>query len=583
MDTLPRREISRRAVRPVRRHGFDVACLEQRSLLSTLYAVGSGVGAGTSSLYKIAEYSTTPTAVEIGNTGVLLTDLAIDPRNDAAYAISFRNLYAINLTTGKATEIGPLGFPGMNALTFSPTGTLYAMSTYSPELYTVNLTTGAATIAFDTGYVPQGALGFDKSGVLYLTAEGNHLVQINVRAQTAKDVGRTGVPRLFGLTIDSDGTIYSGQGSNEGPTAVIYRLSPTTGHATRIGTIANASKLGLDGLSFAAPAPSLSIGNLTIQARLGSTVDAVFTVSLSRASIKKVTVDYATADGTATAPSDYLATSGVLTFAPGQTSEQVKVVVKDDPTAPANSTKTFGLELSAAAGAPIAKGVGMGTIVEEPAQTLYAVGSAADAKSSSLYDIDGYYAAPKAERIGQTGALLTALAINPQNGAAYAISTANLYSINLQTGNATEIGSLGVSGMIALAFSPAGTLYAMASNSEDLYTINSKTGHATMDFATGYTPTGGITFGTSGALYLTTATDLVRVKLANKKATIVGSTGVSDLAGLAFSENGAIYATQTSNGGKYDVVYKINSSTGHATKIRTIDGAPNIDFLGLAF
>ena len=43
-----------------------------------------------------------------------------------------------------------------------------------------------------------------------------------------------------------------------------------------------------------------------------------------------MTVDYATADGTAQAPGDYQPTSGTLTFTAGQTTKQVTVLVNGD-------------------------------------------------------------------------------------------------------------------------------------------------------------------------------------------------------------------------------------------------------------
>src|SRR5256885_12670808 len=46
-----------------------------------------------------------------------------------------------------------------------------------------------------------------------------------------------------------------------------------------------------------------------------------FPVALSNASYQTITVHYASANGTATAPSDYTAVSGTLTFAPGQTAK----------------------------------------------------------------------------------------------------------------------------------------------------------------------------------------------------------------------------------------------------------------------
>ena len=57
----------------------------------------------------------------------------------------------------------------------------------------------------------------------------------------------------------------------------------------------------------------------------GATLD--FAVSLSRAASRPVSVTWATADGTATAGSDYRAGQGKLRFAPGETEKTVSVPV----------------------------------------------------------------------------------------------------------------------------------------------------------------------------------------------------------------------------------------------------------------
>ncbi|BAZ40116.1 hypothetical protein NIES4101_60770 [Calothrix sp. NIES-4101] len=61
------------------------------------------------------------------------------------------------------------------------------------------------------------------------------------------------------------------------------------------------------------------------------TTEYNFTVSLSSASKETVTVNYSTADNTATvADKDYIETSGILSFAPGETSKTIKVLVNGD-------------------------------------------------------------------------------------------------------------------------------------------------------------------------------------------------------------------------------------------------------------
>ena len=69
-------------------------------------------------------------------------------------------------------------------------------------------------------------------------------------------------------------------------------------------------------------APTISVNDATENAG-----EVIFTVSLSAASGRSITVDYATADGTSTAGVDYTAKTGTLTFAAGETTKTVTVTV----------------------------------------------------------------------------------------------------------------------------------------------------------------------------------------------------------------------------------------------------------------
>ena len=73
--------------------------------------------------------------------------------------------------------------------------------------------------------------------------------------------------------------------------------------------------------------PSLAINDVTVTEGDSGSVNAVFTVNLSAPSGLPVSVKYATANGTATAGSDYTAKSGTLTFAAGVTTQTMSVAV----------------------------------------------------------------------------------------------------------------------------------------------------------------------------------------------------------------------------------------------------------------
>ena len=120
-----------------------------------------------------------------------------------------------------------------------------------------------------------------------------------------------------------------------------------------------------DGRSLAAalmltvPGP-LALAVADAEAREGVDPAVVFTVSLTRASTRSVTVDYATTDGTASAGEDYTATSGTLTFEAGTVEQTVSVPVLDD--ASDEGEETFTLTLSNPTGAVLADAEATGTI-----------------------------------------------------------------------------------------------------------------------------------------------------------------------------------------------------------------------------
>ncbi len=106
--------------------------------------------------------------------------------------------------------------------------------------------------------------------------------------------------------------------------------------------------------------PRLAIADVTLIEGDSGTTAATFQVSLNAIFGKTVTVNYATANGTAMSGSDYQATSGLLTFAPGQLVQNVNVNVFGDSTI--EPDETFFVDLSNPVNATIADGRGVATI-----------------------------------------------------------------------------------------------------------------------------------------------------------------------------------------------------------------------------
>jgi hypothetical protein len=106
----------------------------------------------------------------------------------------------------------------------------------------------------------------------------------------------------------------------------------------------------------------ISISDASVMEGNSGTHPATFTVTLSAPSSQPVTVAYATSNGTA-ADSDYVGTTGTLTFAPGETSKTITVPVIGDRFVEPN--ETFYVNLSSPTNAVIAGGEGTCTILDD--------------------------------------------------------------------------------------------------------------------------------------------------------------------------------------------------------------------------
>ena len=139
-----------------------------------------------------------------------------------------------------------------------------------------------------------------------------------------------------------------------------YMVSSITVPWTELDEVSNCDGVLTLGPCPAGRAASQGLSVADVRAVEGRDGAADFRVTIGQARAGRVTVDYATADGTARAGSDYRAARGTLTFAPGGTAKTVSVELLDDAIDEGN--ERFVLRLSNPTGARIADGEAVGTI-----------------------------------------------------------------------------------------------------------------------------------------------------------------------------------------------------------------------------
>ncbi|MCE2672784.1 MAG: VWD domain-containing protein [Microcystis sp. 53598_E5] len=250
--------------------------------------------------YRIGSGASKVTIIPV-NKGTHKINLAA---GQTATGINFGNrpstLVTLNVTPSSVTEDGITNL----VYTFTRLG-----STTNP--LTVNFGV-AGTATFATDYTQTGAATFTSSTGTITFAAG--------AATTTLIVDPTA-----DTTVEADETVALSLAS--GADYVI------AGTPTVTGTIID------DDL----PKINLSPSNQTVVEGLTTPQNASYTVTLSQASNQTVSVNYATANGTATAGSDYTATIGTLTFAPGVTTQVINIPILNNSLNEANEIFTLAL------------------------------------------------------------------------------------------------------------------------------------------------------------------------------------------------------------------------------------------------
>jgi subtilisin-like proprotein convertase family protein len=349
------------------------------------------------------------------NTGSATRSLVVTPVNDAPTLNAIANPAVINPNVGAQT----VNLSGITAGGESQTLTVTATSnnpglipdptvTYTSPNTTASLSytpvanqTGSAVITVtvtDNGGTANGGVDsvsrsftvvVDVLPVISINdqsiAEGNSGITtatftVSLNAATSRAVSlnyATAIGAIHSATVGTDyvansGTLsfapgettktlrvsIFGEALNEWDETFVVNLSSATnatiGDAQGTGTIINDD-----------PLPMLSIsGGGIIEGNSGTSTTG-FTVVLSAPSGRNISVDYATADGTASAGSDYIAKSGTLSFEPGATWHSVDITIQGDLQHEAD--ETFALNLSNATSAGLASNSGIVTITNDDA------------------------------------------------------------------------------------------------------------------------------------------------------------------------------------------------------------------------
>lgn len=221
--------------------------LAQKSSQAIMYCIGFGV---SDRLYRVDNFATTPKAVDLGTTGVRLTDIAITP-SGSAFAITTTELFKVNLENGKVSLIKELFPHSQNSLEAASDNKLFVWGLGDGVIRIIDLSTLTVTPLVDTKKF--GAdLALAPGGIdLYGATLDGFLIKVNLTTLAVTTIGSFGIATesLAGLGFASDGQLYGTRGSNTSGLAQVYKVNLCTGVATLVGNIDGASSIGNGGMA----------------------------------------------------------------------------------------------------------------------------------------------------------------------------------------------------------------------------------------------------------------------------------------------------------------------------------------------
>jgi hypothetical protein len=187
------------------------------------------------------------------------------------------------------------------------------------------------------------------------TEDNDYLAQ----ALTGQTIPAGSSTYTFNVTVNGDMTVEEAETFFVNVTNI---AGATAGDTQGQGTINNEDQ---------PPVPEASIADVTVTEGDSGTSNLSFTVTLSFAPTSAVSIDFATAAGTATDGSDFTGASGTINFAVGQTTQTITIPVVGDTTGEAR--EAFTINLSNPTGATITDGTATGTIIDNDGPVYHAL------------------------------------------------------------------------------------------------------------------------------------------------------------------------------------------------------------------
>ncbi len=385
--------VSPRVPNPAARLGCEA--LEDRATPAAAFALGAS---GLVSFDTADPADATSTPVTGVRTGEVLVGLDFRPQDDALYALGVNagantgTLYTINTATGAATAVGTPGavafVDAAGAAVDLPTASTGYGVDFDPATDELSVVTGnglnfrvdpntGAAVDGNTGLpgsvngtntdgaingLPAGSTGV--SATAFAAAAGSD--QASAAVQYTLDAGSNSLfvqgalssgAQTDRLDVAKDSAALDFSGANGfdiadgvgvaaltvGSSTRLYEIDLATGAATELGVASQT----LTGLALAPPAGEIAFAGATFTATEGG-LAAGITLTRTGGSNGEVSVTVTATDGTATAGPDFIPGPYTVTFADGQDTATLTILI--DNLDAAEPDESFTLALSAPTG-----------------------------------------------------------------------------------------------------------------------------------------------------------------------------------------------------------------------------------------